>query len=548
MKTYYKHIILWGLLSLSLALPAGNYVIINQVMYDSPLNEVVAYPPYSNGEFIELYNGSDSQVSLQGWHLSGDSQTEDYYFQNVSIPSHGFLVIAYRHTSTPSFTIDSLFSPLINNSPVSVIYQSAIVMANTGETITLYNNGDSIVDQIYYDGTSHLSKPDRLSAENADNIPGCQCVSLHRTWVEFDAEGKVVQDLAYSYIGNTPDICVCDIDGNGNPWIGVDRGLYRLIPKNGKLIREEISPLLRPLFGLYITDILKRGNAVWITTNEGLFRYDPFSRQLNKYQHQADVPGTLSHIFLSSLALTSDNTLLVGSLNGVNVYDDKNDNFTVWNSASQPPLKNDFIHCLMVDKGLIYIGTEAGGIIRLAPQQLLLQNSIHTSDPGSLSPNPVNAMYVEPDGTLWVGTVEGGLNSRMRGEKSFTHFTKYNSGLPHNSVSALAADKYGHLWVGTWGGGICLLDMKSPQRFFYPKMTEEQMRLTNFVGALAYDPINNGMWIGSNDGMFFYNYICPLFFCAVINYFCKSFKIYIMSCVRTYIFELRRQFKHCYVI
>ncbi len=221
------------------------------------------------------------------------------------------------------------------------------------------------------------------------SLPGVKtyCDALGRIWLitnrevhmlAFDAEGKVVQDLAYSYIGNTPDICVCDIDGNGNPWIGVDRGLYRLIPKNGKLIREEISPLLRPLFGLYITDILKRGNAVWITTNEGLFRYDPFSRQLNKYQHQADVPGTLSHIFLSSLALTSDNTLLVGSLNGVNVYDDKNDNFTVWNSASQPPLKNDFIHCLMVDKGLIYIGTEAGGIIRLAPQQLLLQNSIHT--------------------------------------------------------------------------------------------------------------------------------------------------------------------------
>ena len=349
------------------------------------------------------------------------------------------------------------------------------------------------------------------------SLPGVKtyCDALGRIWLvtnrevhmlDFDAEGKVVQDLVYSYMGNTPDICVCDIDGNGNPWIGVDYGLYRLTPKNGKLIREEISPLLRPLFGLYITDILKRGNAVWITTNKGLFRYDPFSHQLNKYHHQANVPGTLSHIFLSSLALTSDNTLLVGSLSGVNVYDDKNDNFTVWNSASQPPLKNDFIHCMMVDKGLIYIGTEAGGIIRLAPQQLLLQNSIHTSDPGSLSPNPVNAMYVEPDGTLWVGTVEGGLNRRMRGEKSFTHFTKYNSGLPHNSVSALAADKYGHLWIGTWSGGICHLDMKSPQHFYYPKMTEEQMRLTNFVGALAYDSINNGMWIGSNDGMFFYDY------------------------------------------
>ena len=28
----------------------------------------------------------------------------------------------------------------------------------------------------------------------------------------------------------------------------------------------------------------------------------------------------------------------------------------------------------------------------------------------------------------------------------------------------------------------------------------------NFIGAMAYDHINNGMWIGSNDGMFFYNF------------------------------------------
>lgn len=196
MKTYYKHIILWGLLSLSLALPAGNYVIINQVMYDSPLNENVAYPPYSNGEFIELYNGSDASVSLHGWHLTGDSPTENYYFQNISIPSKGFLVIAYRHLNSPTFELSDCYELPIDNPLFQITYQSAIVLANQGETLTLYNGNDSIVDQIYYDGTSHLSKPDRLSAENADNTPGNQCVSLHRTWVEFDENGLAITEAS----------------------------------------------------------------------------------------------------------------------------------------------------------------------------------------------------------------------------------------------------------------------------------------------------------------------------------------------------------------
>ena len=341
------------------------------------------------------------------------------------------------------------------------------------------------------------------------------CDGLGRIWLitnrevhllVFDADGVVAQDLSYSYVGNTPDICISDVDSNGKPWIGVDKGLYRLVEKGGQLVREEISPLLRPLFGLYITDLLRRGDMVWITTNHGVFRYDARGQQLTGYRHDKSRMGTPSHEFLSSLALTPDNTLLVGSLCGVNVFDDQSESFMAWTAASLPPLKNDFVHCLQVSNGLIYIGTEAGGVVRLVPQQLMVRNSVHTSSPTSLSPNAVNAMYVEPDGVLWVGTVEGGLNRRAAGERTFEHFTMQNSGLPHNSVSTLAADNRGRLWIGTWGGGLCLLDMKSPQRIFRPELTEEQMRLTNFIGALVYDPINDGMWIGSNDGMFFYRF------------------------------------------
>ena len=325
------------------------------------------------------------------------------------------------------------------------------------------------------------------------------------TLLSFSEDGQIDHACSYRYIGNTPDVCLVDVDGNGKPWIGIDHGLYRLVEKNGQLVKEEISPQLHPLFDYYITDILKRGNVVWLTTNRGLFRYDPFHNQLDAYRY-GEGEGMPSHEFLSSLALMPDNTLLVGSLYGVNIYDDKTDRFSVWNSSSDPPLKNDFIHCLLINKGLVYIGTESGGVVRLSPRQLLLKSYVHSSNPISLSPNPVNAMYAEPDGTLWVGTVEGGLNRRARNESAFTHYTESNSGLSHNSVSALVADAHGRLWVGTWGGGICLLDMKSPQKITPLDLPEEYVRLTKFIGALAYDPINDGLWIGSNDGMFFYRF------------------------------------------
>ena len=118
----------------------------------------------------------------------------------------------------------------------------------------------------------------------------------------------------------------------------------------------------------------------------------------------------------------------------------------------------------------------------------------------------VRCFVAATDGTLWVGTVEGGLNRRLKGERNFIHYTKDNSALPHNSVSTLAADDYGRLWIGTWGGGLCWIDMKNPQTIIRLELPPEQARLMNFIGAMAYDHINNGMWIGSNDGVFFYNF------------------------------------------
>ena len=376
-----------------------------------------------------------------------------------------------------------------------------------------FDEGTNIIDLKTMTGVVPESLSEGIRTLLAESSTKVYCDALGRIWLVtyssvnlliFDEQGHVSKILVYHYQGNTPDVSIRDVEGNGKPWIGIDGGLFRLVEKNGNLMREEISPLFRSLNGLYITDMLKRGNVFWITTNHGLFRYDPYQNRLDSYMHDPHVTGSISHEFLSSLALTPDNTLLVGSLSGVNVYDDQSDRFSVWNTTSPHPLKSDFVHCILVEKGLLWIGTESGGIAKLVPRQLLLQNYVHTASFTSISPNPVNAMYVEPNGTLWVGTVEGGLNRKEKGQQAFDHFTKENSALSHNSVSALVSDDKGHLWTGTWGGGLNVVDISS-HTVRRVEMTAEHARLTMFIGALAYDAINDGLWIGSNDGVFLYD-------------------------------------------
>ena len=375
-----------------------------------------------------------------------------------------------------------------------------------------FDEGINIIDL----RTMNAVVPDHPELRKLLVQPSIRCYrdAIGRIWiindqqvslVTFNNQGEIEKIYAYPHPWRMLDMAICDVEGNGKPWIGIDGGLYRLAEKDGKLVREEISVLLKPLQDHYITDILKRNNVVWVTTNMGLFRYDPYKQKLFEYHHTS-APGSLSHVFLSSLAVTPDNHLLVGSLFGVNIYDDQTDSFTAWTTESNPPLKSDFVHSIRVYHGHVWVCTESGGIACLAPRRLLLRNSVHTDDPRSLSPNPVNAMYVDADSRLWVGTVEGGLNLREKGTTNFTHYTTTNSGLSHNSVSALTADQHGRLWIGTWGGGVCVTDRKNPHRILRLELPGEYNWRTNFVGALANDTINDGLWIGSNAGLYYYNY------------------------------------------
>lgn len=424
--------------------------------------------------------------------------------QNVSaifVDSNGFLWVGTYGGGLVRYDGYSMMSPVmwLNSNSCKSIAEDRFK-----RLWVAFDEGTNIIDLRTMSGIFPETLDKDIQQLLSEPSTKTYCDAMGRLWLvtsstvnmlTFDEQGHVDKICSYAYHGNTPDVSIRDVEGNGRPWIGVDGGLFRMAEKNGKLVREEISPLFQALSGLYITDMMKRDNYIWITTNHGLFRYDPYQQQMTVYR--------LSHDFLSSLALTSDNRLLVGSLSGVNVYDDATDRFSVWNTASNPPLQSDFVHCLLVDKGLIWVGTESGGIAKLVPRQLLLQNYVHTDSPTSISPNPVNAMYVEPDGTLWVGTVEGGLN-RMEGEKGFRHFTKENSALSHNSVSALVADGKGRLWTGTWGGGLNVVDLAS-KTVYKVEMPDEAARLTNYIGALAYDAVNDALWIGSNDGVFLYD-------------------------------------------
>lgn len=320
------------------------------------------------------------------------------------------------------------------------------------------------------------------------------------TRISFNEKGEVNRVLSISYPYNAPDLGLCDVYRNGTVVMCNNGVVSEFSVQNNRLVAKNISSMFLPLDYRYAGAVISYHGKIWLGTNRGLYN------SAKQEFHALGTVHSLQHEVVTSLAITEDDKLLVGTLCGVDIIDDKTGTIEHWNCSSVNPLSSNFVNSLLAKDGQIWVGTETGGITKLAPRQLQLEFFKHdAANSASLSPNAVNAMYAAPDGTLWVGTVEGGLNALAPGSRNFTHYTMANSGLPHNSVSTLAADNRGNLWIGTWGTGIAVMNLQQPGRIIPLVVDAKHQPFLNFAGALVYDPINDGMWLGTNDGLFFYD-------------------------------------------
>lgn len=95
--------------------------------------------------------------------------------------------------------------------------------------------------------------------------------------------------------------------------------------------------------------------------------------------------------------------------------------------------------------GDLWRGTRVGGLEHFSGTN----RTLYTTNDG-LWLNDIHCLAQSPDGDIWAGT-EDGLNRIEHGR--ITRFG-ISHGLGHRFISALAVDSRGTLWVGTLGGGL----------------------------------------------------------------------------------------------
>ena len=193
-------------------------------------------------------------------------------------------------------------------------------------------------------------------------------------------------------------------DSEHSLWIGTENGAYVYNPKTHKTKHFD----WKSEKGIGIKNIVSfcedQDKNMWIGgIYRGLTRYDPAQEKFYRYMHDDDDKKSLSSNYVSSIFCDINNQIWVGTGEGLNKFNRKTGNFTIFKTGDNPLNSLTSLH----------INSLAG-----------------------------DAQH------LWIGTKGGGLNTYDFNKKEFSHFGK-KEGFPSDNIRGVIYRKPDELWLTT---------------------------------------------------------------------------------------------------
>jgi len=179
---------------------------------------------------------------------------------------------------------------------------------------------------------------------------------------------------------------------------------------------------------------------------------------------------------------------------------DKQDIRFVRLSVRGEPFRKKVLSLVQDNYGFVWLGTDDG--LYRYDGYTLKPYGHDPNNPRSLTDNSVFALYKDQAGTLWIGTLYGGLDRFDPAREVFTHYRHD----PHDSrslrdghVVSIYQDTASSLWIGTIDG-LDRLEIASGRFLHYPHPSENKAS-SDTVEALYEDGQGN-LLVGSHKGLY----------------------------------------------
>lgn len=196
------------------------------------------------------------------------------------------------------------------------------------------------------------------------------------------------------------------VDHNGTLWAGTADGLDRFDALTERFTTYKLEPQSSILYLELLED---REGKMWIgTESSGLRHFDPATGQLAIYQHNRNLPGTLSDDRVNSVHFDRSGTMWVGTQNGLDKLNPQTGRFSAF--TQQDGLPGNAVGCILEDKnGNLWMSTN-NGVARFNPQSKTFTN--FSTAEGLPGPNLTGwgACFQSPTGEMFFGGFNGGAS------------------------------------------------------------------------------------------------------------------------------------------
>jgi len=251
-------------------------------------------------------------------------------------------------------------------------------------------------------------------------------------------------------------------DKEGIIWLGtVRKGLFKFDPEINKLTKVQLVNQDK-LKTLVIRDLYEDDEGfLWIASTKGLFRYNLRSTENIQYLYDPKNLLSISDNRIWSIFRDNYGMLWLGTQGGgLSKYNQDKIPFQQYSilkqtTGSSGALANLSLAIPVNNQNKMWIGTDNGLIdFDRDKKEYKLINEIPSLNI-SFQDNPIEAMYMDESGTIWMGVSNNGLLAYHTRTQEFSNFDPSRPGI--NSAAGerilyIEPDDYGKLWIGTRGG------------------------------------------------------------------------------------------------
>ena len=350
-------------------------------------------------------------------------------------------------------------------------------------------------------------------------------------------------------------------DSHGNIWIGTKEGILdRYDPEAEKYTHWKIESKLTEENSIKTIFEDSKGN-IWIGSyKDGLYKLNLESNKLVHWNANSKDEKSLSHNYVLAIEEDKNGKIIVGTYNGLNIFDPDNpkngfkyfhyipgnknslsnnliwglskssfDSNIIWIETHNHLTKlnttnytfdrilihnpddlqygtsgNSIIEEIISDEKIIWVGSYSG-LTRInlttGSSNRFLRNE---DNPQSLISNQINKIIKDRSGVIWIAT-ENGISYNTPKSTAFNSIVQFDnnnkSTLKNKNITAISISPYKHIWFGTNDGLYSLTDIDKGQKL---------NKINAFDGVHIWSLTSrseNELWIGTyGKGLKKYNY------------------------------------------